>query len=196
MTELKNAIERLHAVPAPGEVPTAGRSRLRARVDHRFALSMPALVSAPSKKSFPSANCPIFARSAFTSTGGSSLCRGPSNTSAARSSSCFFHSVTWCGCTSNCSAISASVLSPRIAASARARFELPSVIPSRSSCDRRLRPCGRFRRPSGPRLHLPDCLDSWGHLCLCARPRAVGVTSISIEVERPKHERNLLSVVS
>src|SRR5450631_1769488 len=30
-------------------------------VDHRFALSMPALMSAPSKKSFSSANSPIFA---------------------------------------------------------------------------------------------------------------------------------------
>ena len=30
-------------------------------VDHRFALNMPALVSAPSKKSFSSVNSPIFA---------------------------------------------------------------------------------------------------------------------------------------
>jgi len=33
-------------------------------VDHRFALSMPALMSAPSKKSFSSANSPILAGSA------------------------------------------------------------------------------------------------------------------------------------
>ena len=41
--------------------------------------------------------------------------------------------------------------------------ELRSMIPNRPSCHRPLRPRGRFRPPSGPRLHLPDCLDSWGH---------------------------------
>jgi hypothetical protein len=39
-------------------------------VDHRFALSNPALVSAPSKKSFSSVSSPIFACNAFTSTAG------------------------------------------------------------------------------------------------------------------------------
>src|SRR6266702_5355519 len=39
-------------------------------VDHRFALSNPALVSAPSKKSFSSVNSPILACSDFTSTAG------------------------------------------------------------------------------------------------------------------------------
>ncbi len=39
-------------------------------VDHRFALSNPALVSAPSKKSFSSVNSPIFACSDFTSMAG------------------------------------------------------------------------------------------------------------------------------
>jgi hypothetical protein len=37
-------------------------------VNHRFALSRPALVSAPSKKSFSSVSSPIFACSDFTST--------------------------------------------------------------------------------------------------------------------------------
>ena len=37
-------------------------------VDHRFALSNPALVSAPSKKSFSSVNSPIFACKLFKST--------------------------------------------------------------------------------------------------------------------------------
>ncbi len=36
-------------------------------VDHRFALNMPALVSAPSKKSFSSVTSPILARGAFKS---------------------------------------------------------------------------------------------------------------------------------
>ena len=39
-------------------------------VDHRFALSNPALVSAPSKKSFSSVSSPILACSDFTSTAG------------------------------------------------------------------------------------------------------------------------------
>ena len=37
-------------------------------VNHRFALSNPALVSAPSKKSFSSVNSPIFACKLFRST--------------------------------------------------------------------------------------------------------------------------------
>ena len=55
-------------------------------VDHRFALSNPALVSAPSKKSFSSVSSPIFACSAFTSTawGTGPLPPGP-NTLAADS---------------------------------------------------------------------------------------------------------------
>jgi hypothetical protein len=38
------------------------------RVDHRLTLSNPALVSAPSKKSFSSAKAPILACSVFTCT--------------------------------------------------------------------------------------------------------------------------------
>src|ERR1700675_2266092 len=38
-------------------------------VDHRFAFSNPALLSAPSKKSFSNVSSPIFACSAFRSTG-------------------------------------------------------------------------------------------------------------------------------
>src|SRR6185503_18830330 len=58
-------------------------------VDHRFALSNPALVSAPSKKSFSSVSSPIFACSNFTSTAGAvgALLPEP-NTSAAPPSSC------------------------------------------------------------------------------------------------------------
>ena len=42
-------------------------------VDHRFALSNPALLSAPSKKSFSSVSSPIFACSDFTSTAAAPL---------------------------------------------------------------------------------------------------------------------------
>jgi hypothetical protein len=64
-------------------------------VDHRFALSKPALGSAPSRKSFSSVNSPIFACSDFTSTVG---CVAPlpppgPKTSAAPPSSRAFHDV-------------------------------------------------------------------------------------------------------
>src|SRR5271156_4806761 len=64
-------------------------------VDHRFALSNPALVSAPSKKSFSSASSPIFACSDFTSIAGCAAPLPPPapNTSAAPPSSCAFHAV-------------------------------------------------------------------------------------------------------
>src|SRR3989344_6618524 len=94
-------------------------------VDHRFALSMPALMSACSKKSFSSASSPILACSTLRSTGGADGRPSVPNTSAARSSNRAFHSVIWFGCTSNWLASSASVLSPRIAA--RATFALKAA---------------------------------------------------------------------
>src|SRR6266496_5706899 len=64
-------------------------------VDHRFALSNPALVSAPSKKSFSRVSSPILACSDFTSTAGGTAPLPPPgpNTSAAPPSSCAFHDV-------------------------------------------------------------------------------------------------------
>src|SRR5204863_9113624 len=64
-------------------------------VDHRLALSRPALPSAPSKKSFSSVSSPILACSDFTSTAGCVAPLPPPglNTSAAPSSSCAFHDV-------------------------------------------------------------------------------------------------------
>ena len=95
------------------------RERMLA-VDHRLALSMPALPSAPAKKSFSSASSPIFACSAFKSTAGAaSGCAPPApNTPAAPSRSCAFQLVIWFGCTSKSCASSASVFSPLMAASA------------------------------------------------------------------------------
>jgi len=83
-------------------------------VDHRFALSMPALPSAPSKKSFSSVNSPIFAWSAFkihSWSHGAALASDP-NTPAAPCKSCAFHCVIWLTCTLNCCANSTSVFSP------------------------------------------------------------------------------------
>src|SRR2546430_895515 len=64
-------------------------------VNHRFALSNPALLSAPSKKSFSSVSSPILAWSDFTSTAGGAAPLPPPGpkTSAAPSSSCAFHDV-------------------------------------------------------------------------------------------------------
>src|SRR5664279_2550757 len=63
-------------------------------VDHRFALSNPALVSAPSKKSFSSVNSPILACSDFTSIAGVVGSPFPDpKTSEALPSSCDFHAV-------------------------------------------------------------------------------------------------------
>src|SRR5215212_8657625 len=87
-------------------------------VDHRLALGRPALLSAPSKKSFVSVSSPILAWSVLTSTGGvPASARGP-KTPAAPSSSNAFQAVTWFGWTSNCCASSASVFSPLMAATA------------------------------------------------------------------------------
>src|SRR6516162_9879516 len=96
-------------------------------VNHRFALSNPALLSAPSKKSFSNVSSPILACSAFTSTTGSAAlpASGP-KTSAAPPSSCAFQVVIWLGCTSNCSESCASVRSPLIAA--RATFALKAGV--------------------------------------------------------------------
>ena len=60
---------------------------------------------------------PVFACSVLRS-GASDGGLAPPNTSAARASSCCFHSVIWVGCTLNCSANSAVVLSPFMAANA------------------------------------------------------------------------------
>src|SRR3990170_4246901 len=68
-------------------------------VDHRLAFSNPALLSAPSKKSFSRVSSPILACSAFTSTGGAAR-DAPlpgTNTSVAPTSSCAFHVVIWFG---------------------------------------------------------------------------------------------------
>src|SRR5471032_3554204 len=63
-------------------------------VDHRFALSNPALVSAPSKKSFSSVSSPILACSDFTSIAGAAGGPPPGpKISDALPSSCDFHAV-------------------------------------------------------------------------------------------------------
>src|SRR3977135_597871 len=71
-----------------------GYRQIMSTVDHRFALSNPALVSAPSKKSFSSVSSPILACSDFTSTAGAAVAGLPApNTSEAPPSSCAFHVV-------------------------------------------------------------------------------------------------------
>src|ERR1019366_9382811 len=60
-------------------------------VDHRLALDPGARPSAPAKKSFSSASCPIFACRVLISGPTSAACPEPLNASAARSSNWFFH---------------------------------------------------------------------------------------------------------
>src|SRR6202022_4756622 len=92
-------------------------------IDHRFALSHPALVSAPSKKSFSSVSSPILACSDFTSTAGVAGVPPPGpKISEALASSCDFHVVIWLGWAWKCSASWAMVRSPLTAA--RATFAL------------------------------------------------------------------------
>src|ERR1700731_1641336 len=92
-------------------------------INHRFALSHPALVSAPSKNSFSSVSSPILACSDFTSTAGVAGVPPPGpKISEALASSCDFHVVIWLGWTSKCSASWAMVRSPLTAA--RATFAL------------------------------------------------------------------------
>src|SRR6266576_1317414 len=63
-------------------------------VDHRLALSKPALLSAPSKKSFSRVSSPILACSDFTSTAGAAGGPPPGpKISEALPSSCDFHAV-------------------------------------------------------------------------------------------------------
>src|SRR3954454_5893723 len=91
-----------------------------APIDHRLALSRPALLSAPDKKSFSSVNSPILACSVLTSMagGGADAEVVEPNRPQADSTTCVFQAVIWFGCTSYCCANSASVFSPLIAASA------------------------------------------------------------------------------
>jgi hypothetical protein len=52
---------QLDPADAACQSPASARAPAVRAVDHRFALTKPALMSAPSKKSFSSASCPIFA---------------------------------------------------------------------------------------------------------------------------------------
>src|SRR5450631_4118774 len=112
----------IHAAPAdPENLRLSGHRQVIVPVDHRFALGKsPAFPSAPDKKSRSSVNSPILACSVFTSIAGaleSGFVSAP-KTPAAPSRSCDLQVVIWFGWTSNCSASSASVFSPLIAAKA------------------------------------------------------------------------------
>src|SRR3954452_23924250 len=119
----------IDASPADAQHLCLARDRqIVGTVYHRFALSRPALPSAPSKKSFSSVSSPIFAWSDLISTRGTSGSERVSdpNTAAAPSWSSDFHCVIWLGWTSNCCAKSASVFSPLMAASAT--FALKAAV--------------------------------------------------------------------
>src|SRR5690242_14747215 len=110
----------VHAAAAqPQQLRLPHQRQLVSAVDHRFAISSPALPSAADKKSFSSVSSPILACNVFTSTAGAAAPAAEApNTSAAPPTSCAFHAVIWFACTSNCCANSASVFSPLMAANA------------------------------------------------------------------------------
>src|SRR4051794_32427651 len=58
------------AAADPERFGLLGDRQILGAVDHRFALSRPALLSAPDKKSFVSVSSPILACNVFTSTAG------------------------------------------------------------------------------------------------------------------------------
>src|SRR4051794_35726760 len=64
-----------------------GDRQIMGAVDHRFALSRPALLSAPDKKSLVSVSSPILACNVFTSTAGAADFGSDPNTPAAPSRS-------------------------------------------------------------------------------------------------------------
>src|SRR5258708_6207507 len=115
----QRARDVIHRAPADSERLGLPGDRQSVRpVDHRLALSRPALPSARSKKSFSSASSPILAWRVFTSTGGSAGSPPGRKSPAAPASSWSFHAVTWPGWTSNRFDNSARVPSLRRAARA------------------------------------------------------------------------------
>src|SRR5689334_2536097 len=111
----------VEAAPAePQQLCLPHQRQFMRPVDQRFALSRPALLSAPAKKSFSKISSPILACRVFTSTTGaaSPAALPEPNNPAAASTKCPFQAVIWFGCTSYCCANSASVFSPLMAASA------------------------------------------------------------------------------
>src|ERR1700712_3108486 len=133
-------------------------------VDHRFALSRPALPSAPGKKSVSNVNSPILAWSVFTSMAGAGSDAAPTEPKRpeAASTRWAFQAVIWFGCTSYCCANSASVFSPLIAANATLALKPAAWVrrvrlvmlapdprhPRRSQADFPLIGLSEFGRPS------------------------------------------------
>src|SRR3954454_1994216 len=82
------------AAADPQSLSLLGDRQIVLTVDHRFALSNPALVSAPSKKSFSSVSSPILACSDFTSIAGAAGAMLPEpKTPEAPPSNWAFHAV-------------------------------------------------------------------------------------------------------
>jgi hypothetical protein len=122
------------------------------------------LPSAPDKKSFSSVSSPIFACSDFTSIAGAAASdfSGPPNTSVAPFRSCSRHVEIWLACTSNCSASSAIVFSPRIAASAT--FALKAGLWLRRGRLLMVTPALGHHADLRPKFHLAPCPNFPSHL--------------------------------
>src|SRR5689334_18073967 len=164
----------VEAAPAePQQLCLPHQRQFMRPVDQRFALSRPALLSAPAKKSFSKISSPILACRVFTSTTGaaSPAALPEPNNPAAASTKCPFQAVIWFGCTSYCCANSASVFSPLMAA--KATFALKA-----GACVRRTRlvivaPDQRHSRRSQAELPLID-LSEFGQPPQRASTLAIG----------------------
>ena len=199
-------VHRAAADPQRRGLPRHGE-RVRP-VDHRVALSRPALPSACSKKSFSSASSPKFAWSVFTPTGGSP--GPPRKTPAAPERSWSFHAVIRPGWRSNRLANSASMPSFRTAARAtfalkagawlrRGRFDIGdfSAVANMSPGEPAVHSANLFRQPRPLHSsHAPDCpgarlaiSPSSRRDCFCAMP-LVHCRSLLLRAAGPAHRRS------
>jgi hypothetical protein len=99
----------------PQKLALAHNAQWALTVNHRLALSNPTLLSAPSKKSRSKVSYPILACKSFNSSPETPAALGAlylSKSSAICSSAYWRNWMIWFGCSANCSANSARVLSP------------------------------------------------------------------------------------
>src|SRR5689334_18987671 len=187
----------VEAAPAePQQLCLPHQRQFMRPVDQRFALSRPALLSAPAKKSFSKISSPILACRVFTSTTGaaSPAALPEPNNPAAASTKCPFQAVIWFGCTSYCCANSASVFSPLMAA--KATFALKA-----GACVRRTRlvivaPDQRHSRRSQAELPLID-LSEFGQppqraVVLARRRKNLTESTRRTYLRRLDHDLNVI----
>jgi hypothetical protein len=133
-------------------------------VDHRFALSMPALMSAPSKKPFSSASSPILACSAFRSTGGVPFAGASPNTAARALEQLVLPVGDLVGVQIEPLGEFGQRLVAANGGQRNARLERRGVVTSGPSAHSVLRFLGPPARSQEQIVHLSRCPDFRGHL--------------------------------